>query len=103
MIGVVTLWGILELAASFPATHVSPDGLDCGISQLRGLARAGHSCAELQADPVLCIRLWFRWLNVARSMCPSSTASALGAVASGKCGGAPKLIARRCARAGVSC
>ena len=80
----------------------SIDGHDCSLLQLRGAARAGYSCAELADDPVLAARLWLRHLHAARLTC-GSTARALGAVATGVCGGAPRLVARRCALAGVDC
>jgi hypothetical protein len=81
----------------------SPDGLDHGLMQLRGPALQGHTPAEVKADPVLCVRLWFRWLDVARALCKSTDVAALGALSTGKCWGAKARVTRRCMFAGVDC
>ena len=81
----------------------SPDGLDHGLTQLRGPALQGHLPSEVKADPVLAVRLWFRWLDVARELCKGPDAAALGALSTGKCRGAKARVARRCAFAGVDC
>lgn len=93
----VAVFAVLESAGD--ARAVSPDGRDCSIVQLRGWARRGHTCAELTADPVLAIATWLEDLEDLRWKC-GSTRRALGALATGRCGGAPKLSARRCALAG---
>lgn len=79
---------------------ISPDGKDCALLQMRGAARQGHTCAELMADPVLCVRVWVRWLRKMREVCGGSEVRALGAVSSGKCGGVPRLVAGRCGAIG---
>ncbi len=78
----------------------SSDGRDCSIVQLRGVALDGHTCAELAADPVLAVRLWLRYLARARARC-GSTSAALGVLAAGRCGGAPRLVASRLALARI--
>lgn len=78
---------------------LSPDGLDCGLMQLRGVARRGHACAEFYANPALAVAVWIDDLHDLQQKC-GATPAALGALATGKCGGAPVLVARRCALAG---
>ena len=81
---------------------LSPTG-DCGLMQLHGPTLAGHSCADVMRDPVLAVSLWLDALDAQRARC-SSTRAALGALSTkGVCGGAPKLVRRRCDLAEVSC
>jgi hypothetical protein len=51
-------------------------------------------------DAGACARVWLGMLAYAERECGTRRA-ALGSLATGKCGGAPKLVARRLERAGV--
>ncbi len=74
---------------------MSPDGKDCALLQQRGPARYGHSCDELKSNPVLSVRLWTHLFRSLRKTC-GSVEKTLGAMSTGKCGGAPKLVRSRC-------
>ncbi len=78
---------------------IGDQGAACSKMQMHPWLRRGHTCAELAEDSVLAIRLWFRGLRELRGVC-GSTKRALGALASGRCGGAQKLVERRCELAG---
>lgn len=81
---------------------LSPDGQDCSIMQMRGVARRGHTCAELVDAPELSIATWLEDLDELRDVC-GTTRGALGALAGGHCGDAAKLVSSRCRQAGVKC
>jgi hypothetical protein len=51
-------------------------------------------------DEVSCAKVWMGLLKYDEKLCGSRRA-ALGAIASGHCGGAPKLVQRRLEKAGV--
>lgn len=57
---------------------------DTGLMQLRGVARNGHSRAELLADARLNIMTGARWLALAEVWC-GSLGRGLGAYNTGKC------------------
>lgn len=89
----------LELESGGDPSVVGDHGAACSKMQMHPEAREGHPCAELIADSVLAIRIWMRQLRRLRGIC-GSTERALGALASGKCGGAPALVKYRCSLAG---
>ena len=96
----LAVWMALESGGR--ADALGDSGRSCGATQLGEVWRAGHSCAEVRADRVLAARLWLRALSSLRSSC-GSTARALGAMSAGQCGAVPRLVAGRCAMAGVAC
>lgn len=89
----------LALESAGRAGAVGDQGAACSKMQLHAWLRRGHTCAELAQDSVLAVRLWLRGLRELRDVC-GSTKKALGALASGRCGGAQKLVERRCELAG---
>lgn len=76
--------------------HALNPGGDCGVLQVRSLWWQGHTCAEIRKDRRLGFRLGMDAMVSLAETCGSMSAG-LGAYASGKCGGSPMLVARRCA------
>jgi hypothetical protein len=85
--------------AAFRNDLIGDQGAACSVLQLHELARDGHSCAELQADRRLALRVGLAWMRRMRDVCGGSVRAGLRAFASGVCAGSPRgrvLVESRC-------
>lgn len=94
-------WDDAAIAATFAvcegagrADAIGDSGAAIGTMQLHVEHWRGHGRDEVLADRVLQVRLWLHALALARDAC-GTTAAGLGRLATGRCGGAPRLVARR--------
>lgn len=100
------LWGWAYWESGW---HASPagsndNGAACGVLQVHGPERLleGATCAAVRKDRVLGFRAGYRMLVELVDKC-GSVERALGAYATGQCGGAPMLVRRRCKALGDTC
>ena len=91
----LTVWAYHE--SSYTPSAVGDHGRSVGLLQLSP-SLAGRSAAELR-NPHTNVEAAIDVLRRLVAQC-GSLPRALGAYASGHCGGAPALVARRCAEAG---
>ena len=86
---IMLVWGIRE--SSLRNSAVGDGGRSRCWLQIQGLG---------DLDELNCAKAWIGTLRYAEQTCGSRRA-ALGSIASGHCGGAPKLVQRRLEKAGV--
>ena len=79
---------------------LNPQG-DSGIMQTRSIWWEGHTREEILADEELGFRLGLHALHTLKDKCGGDALRWLGAFASGKCGGAPKVAWGLCGKVGV--
>jgi hypothetical protein len=89
-------WTFFE--SSFRSDVAGDHGRSCGIAQVAPTPST-PSCAEMRRSAYVGMSAGADVLERLTREC-GSLRSALGAYASGKCGGAPALVDRRCALAG---
>jgi hypothetical protein len=87
----------LESRGNFKA--INPNGGDAGILQLRNLTKVELS--YILSSPEAGMVMGLRRLHQVKATCGGSAERWLGAYASGKCGGAPKVARIRCAPLGL--
>ena len=90
------VWTFYE--SSFRSDVVGDHGRSCGIAQVQPRP-GGPTCAEMRRSAYVGMEAGAAFLESLVAQC-GSLRSALGAYASGRCGGAPALVARRCSEAG---
>ena len=88
------------LESAFHADVKGDGGVSIGVLQVSRYHLDGHEVDEVLADRRLGLRIGLRYMRELASRC-GSVSRGLGAYASGRCGGAPKLVARRCQLAGL--
>jgi hypothetical protein len=91
-LALATTFGLCEGGGS--KSVVGDGGAAIGTMQLHAEHWRGYGRDEVLADRVLQIELWILSLRDAVEAC-GSVEAALGRIASGKCGGAKKLVRRR--------
>lgn len=95
---------LLEWAAresALRADAVGDGGRSFGVLQVSRQWLDGHAPAEVLASRRLGLSLGLAVMRVAIAKC-GSVRGGLGLYASGKCSGAPSLVARRCVAAGLT-
>ena len=74
---------------------------DYGIMQVRNPNLYGFTVIDVTSDMVTSFRAGIRVLKIAKENCGGTVQNYLGAYATGKCGGAPKLVKKRCEFIGI--
>lgn len=96
---------LLLLAIAHHESRWNPKALnpagDAGIMQTRSIWWEGHTREQILGDPVLAYRLGLHALRHVHDECGGTTLRWLGAFASGKCGGAPRVAIGLCGKVNV--
>lgn len=88
--------------SGWTTSAIGDAGKSVGILQVNVMWLGGHKVADVLKDRMLGLRIGLGVMRDAVKKCGSLRAG-LGLYASGKCDGAPGLVHRRCALAGVQC
>lgn len=100
------LWGWAYWESGWHAAPAGSNdaGAACGVLQVHGPERLldGATCAAVRKDRVLGFRVGYRLIVELVAKC-GTVERALGAYATGQCGGAPLLVRRRCKVLGDPC
>lgn len=90
-------WSYWESSWQSDPKGSNDNGSACGTLQVHGPERllSGATCAAVRKSAVLGYRVGYRLMRELVTTC-GSVERALGAYATGQCGGAPQLVRRRC-------